>query len=112
MARSMVSLGMDAFLAWSTAMRSLEFMSLSAPTRAATMISLASLVKMRPFAAAVVSLILVFHCAPMPASSLVCQKSDSRLSRLFINVQLYYAVLTFFVDGRGVIGTAASGDDA
>src|SRR3972149_5322479 len=107
MARSRVSLGMDAFFACSITRRKRGFISGSAPARAATMISLASLVKMRPLALAAASLFFVFHCAPMLASSLVCQKSDCRLSRLFINVQLYYAVLTFFVDRRGVIGTTA-----
>src|SRR4030066_266541 len=69
MARSTVSLGTDAFFAFSIAIRKRGFMSGSAPARAATMISLDSLVKIRPLAAAVDSLILVFHCAPMPASS-------------------------------------------
>src|SRR4051812_28065522 len=40
-------------------------MSGSAPPRAAIMISLASLVKMRPFASAAASRPFCFHCAPM-----------------------------------------------
>src|SRR3989344_787399 len=118
MARSMVSLGMDAFLAWSTVMRSLEFISGSAPARAATMISLANLVKMRPLAAAVVSLILVFHCAPILTSSLClcyhtrlfCQKSYCCFCRQFIDIQLHDAVLVFLIDGHGVVGATATGD--
>src|SRR5262245_41977102 len=66
MARSMVSLVIDAFFAASTAMRRRGFMLGSAPLRAATMISLASFVKMRPFAAAASSRPFCFHCAPMP----------------------------------------------
>jgi hypothetical protein len=65
MARSSVSLVMDAFFAASTAMRRRGFMFGSAPFRAATMISLASFVKMRPLAFAVASRFFCFHCAPM-----------------------------------------------
>src|SRR5690606_28131420 len=70
MARSRVSLGMDAFLAWCTARRSLALVSGSAPLRAAIMISLTSLPKILPLALAAASLGLAFHWAPMV--SLIC----------------------------------------
>ena len=61
MARSSVSRGIEARLACSTALRSRGFESGSAPVRAATMISFASLVKMRPFVAAASARPLAFH---------------------------------------------------
>ena len=60
-ARSSVSRGIEARLACSTALRSRGLESGSAPVRAATMISLASLVKMRPFVAAASARPLAFH---------------------------------------------------
>src|SRR5690606_2115372 len=71
MARSRVSFGMEAFLAWYTARRSLGFMSGSAPLRAAIMISFTSLPKIFPRALAAASLGLAFHWAPMSAFSQV-----------------------------------------
>ena len=76
------------------------------------MISLASLVKMRPLAAAVVSLDLGF---PLCAHTYVLfclfrEKRYRRLSRYFTDIELHDAVLIFLIDGRGVVGTTATGD--
>ena len=55
------TIAIEARLACSTALRSRGFESGSAPVRAATMISFASLVKMRPFVAAASARPLAFH---------------------------------------------------
>src|SRR5690606_26211964 len=75
MARSSVSRVMDAFFACSTARRRRGFMSGSGPLRAATMISLVSLVKIRPLALAAISLCLAFHCAPINVSCALLSSS-------------------------------------
>src|SRR5690606_27205091 len=75
MARSSVSRVMDAFFACSTARRRRGFMSGSGPLRAATMISLVSLVKIRPLALAAISLCLAFHCAPINVSCALLKSS-------------------------------------
>jgi hypothetical protein len=60
---------MEAFLAASTAIRRRAFMSMSAPARAAIMISLASFVKTQPLASAASSRHFCFHCAPVRLAS-------------------------------------------
>src|SRR5260221_5416432 len=65
MARSSVSLVIEAFFAASTASRRRGFMLTSAPLRAAIMISFASFVKTRPLASAAATRPFCFHCAPM-----------------------------------------------
>jgi hypothetical protein len=61
MARSIVSRGIEAFFAASTAERSFAFISGSAPPLAATMSSFTSLPKTRPRAAAFSVRPLCFH---------------------------------------------------
>ena len=63
-----VSRGIETFLACSTTRRRREFMSGSAPLRAATIKSFDSLPKARPRAFAARSLCLAFHCAPIFSS--------------------------------------------
>src|SRR6218665_1865806 len=68
MARSSVSLGMETLRACSTTRRRRELSAGSAPLRAATMISLASLPNSLPLASAAWALPFAFHCAPISAS--------------------------------------------
>ncbi len=72
MARSSVSLGIEALRACSTTSRRRELEAGSAPLRAAIMISLASLLNSRPLALAARSLCFAFHWAPMSVSLNVC----------------------------------------
>src|SRR6476469_2269283 len=65
MARSRVSRVIEAFLACSTASRRRGLLAGSAPDLAAMVSSVASLVKRRPFCAALCSRLFCFHCAPM-----------------------------------------------
>jgi hypothetical protein len=68
MARSSVSLGIEALRACSTTSRSRELLAGSAPLRAATMMSLASRPNSLPLASAACALPFAFHCAPMVMS--------------------------------------------
>src|SRR5471032_3344608 len=70
MARSRVSLGIEAFLACSTTRRKWALVAVSAPLRAAMVISFTSLPKILPLALDADSLCLTFHCAPMTHSLL------------------------------------------